>query len=811
MIAHIRNGQSEETVWEHCRKVAMCAQTLGKRCGMENLARLAGMLHDMGKSTAIFEEYLRCVSDGQEWEKPKVNHSSSGAIWLAETFPGQTLFEKLTTEMLSWAIMSHHGICNMLDIDGTDYYEKRLHPEKEIYYDEAIEHFFTDCKEDIRSIYRDAVLEVQKNLGRMKTAIKHGVELNQLKSKEGCEKELHFELGMQMRLLLSILIDSDRLETARYMGGTIQEFSKEWSVRLWEKLIPKLEKRLQQFGETYIENAGRRELFQIRNDIAQKCLKKADLPMGIYTLQVPTGGGKSLASMRFALHHAKEHKAERIFYIAPFRTILEQTAETYRSLFDEDQSGHIILEHHSDIIIERDDEEAQALIERWASPIILTTFVQFLNTLFSNRSQCIRRTHALANAVIIIDEIQSLPIKTAAIFNWAMNFLKEINTTVILCSATQPTLSEIKHSLFIDGSLVNQTDLLFRKMQRTSLVNYTHIRTVEQIGGLASEKVADLPCGLIILNTRSAAQKVYESILERDLPNTTVIYLSTFMCAQHRIDRLQEYKEYLSKARISGGMERVICVSTQLIEAGVDIDADWVIRSVAGWDSILQASGRCNREALRENGNVYLVHCEEEKLVSLPDIQDGKRITDELLLQRNTEDENGMLESLQMIEHYYRSYFYEKEKQGETEYPIRKGIIKSTILELLSENEKGVNNWKNRFPEKRNDVHMANQAFREAGECFRVIADEMQAVLVPYEKGQEYIACLNSEISFKEQESILQKAQRYTVNARECELKKYLAKGMIYQLHACDAYALADGFYGACGVTESAELETLFM
>lgn len=791
MIAHITSKQEKETVWEHSVKIADRAKILGEKCGIEHVAELAALLHDMGKSTDAFCQYISCVSGGQEWHKARLNHSSAGARWIYEHHPEKAGPERLTTQMIAWAVMSHHGIQDIVRPDGTDCYAKRLYPEQDNYYEEAVRNYSAECTRDLDELYYQAVSDVKSALGKLQTQDK---------------KETYFYIGMLMRTLLSLLIDSDRLETARYMGSTVRE--KGGSQAVWEKMIPKIEEQIQRFRKTTVEDSGRQELYRIRDGISQQCLEKSALPVGIYTLQVPTGGGKSLASMRFALHHAQKHHMERIFYIAPFRTILEQTAKTYRDLFQmEDQ----ILEHHSDIIVERDDEEAQAWIERWASPVVLTTFVQFLNTLFGKRTQNIRRMHMLTNAVIIVDEVQSLPIKAVSLFNQAMNFLQKMNTTVILCSATQPLLGTLeRNALKIDGTLVDHAEKLFRKMRRTEIVDCTDIKTIDKISMLASEKISELPCGLIIMNTRSAAKRVYEALAEKELPNTTLIYLSTYMCAKHRMNQLEKYRRLLEQSKTSKDHERVICVSTQLIEAGVDLSADWVIRSVAGWDSVIQASGRCNREAIREIGYVYLVNCEEEKLGSLEDIKDGKMSSERLLREhRRRVQENDTLDSLQTVEQYYRYYFHEKKSQ--MDYPVAEGCLHTTLMDMLSTNSFGFLNWQDRAKKEGWKIHLMNQAFRSAGEHFKVIDTETQAILVPYEEGKKYIEQLNSELSYDEVEDILIKAQRYTVNAREGEIRRYLEKGIIYKLHACDAYALHAEYYQESGIMENAEMETLFL
>ncbi|MDD3794886.1 MAG: CRISPR-associated helicase Cas3' [Lachnospiraceae bacterium] len=805
MIAHINVNKEEETVFEHCEKTAEIAKQIGAEYGLGATAYLSAYLHDFGKLTSEFETYLRTVAGGTErWKKEKLNHSSAGGKYLIEEFPIEKGPGRATEELIAWAIFSHHGVNDMVSVEKENSFLKRVNPEREIYYQEAFANFREKNSCDIGEWLKQAQEEVRKKV---------------ILIRKSCiqESNADFFMGMLARLVLSILIDSDRTATCEFMNGTRfhsgegltsasqQErrgiLGKEWNLEfLWSELEEKLNKNIKELGKRGKENGKRspheEKLSMLRGQISEQCDLAGDREPGIYTLQVPTGGGKTLAGMRFALHHAGRYQKKRIFYIAPYKSILEQNAQVYRNIF----GGGVLLEYHSDIVVEEEGEEYQTLTENFGAPIVLTTMVQFLNTFFSDRTQCVRRMHAFADAVILLDEVQSIPVHMIHLFNCAMNFMKICcGSTVVLCSATQPLFGETGRPIKITGEIIGNAAEIGRQFKRSTIIDRTELHSCQEIAEFALERMEESDSGLVIANTKKAARLIFEAIREKEISGLKVFHLSTNMCPQHRSDIFEEFKRRLKEKRQVH--EKVICISTQLIEAGVDISADFVIRTLAGWDSIMQAAGRCNRNAECETGYVYVVQCEEEQLSKLPSILEGRKNAYRLLeeFRKCPELYDNDLLSPKAAEMYYRYYFKDPEQKNKMDYWVKEDD--TTIFAMLSNYGKD--------SEKTKKLYL-KQAFREAGKKFKAIDTNTRGVIVPYQKGRDMIQKLNSQIYYAEITDVLRAAQRYTINIQESKFQYLIREKVISKLYACDAYYLEEQYFDEkVGIKERAELEEL--
>lgn len=409
------------------------------------------------------------------------------------------------------------------------------------------------------------------------------------------------------------------------------------------------------------------------------------------------------------------------------------------------QDDSLILEHHSNLIQPKDGErldELELLTETWEAPIIITTLVQLLNTLFSGKTTAIRRFHALCGSVIVIDEVQTVPSKMLSLFSLAVNFLSEIcGATVILCSATQPCMEQIQHPLHTPiPDLVPYDPALWKAFRRTEIQD-AGTKSVEEIAGLAMERLETADSLLIVCNKKAQAQRLYELLKGKDL---TLFSLSAAMCVAHRRDTLDKLRQSLGQ---SG--RKTVCVSTQVIEAGVDISFACVIRLSAGMDSVVQAAGRCNRSGEAGPGvlaPVFVVQCQGESLTRLPDIQRGHDATGELLAEfaLHPERYGSRLDSDEAIGYYYRA-LYRKEPQGHQDYVWQKGS--PSLFSLLSLNC----HYENGEP------YYFRQAFRQAGAEFQVFEENTVDVIVPYSFRQVSISfplaretmCGRSEIMAK--------------------------------------------------------------
>ena len=743
--AHIR-GSDEQSVPTHCEETAVYAKENGLAVGVGNAMYLAGLLHDLGKYTEAFNEYIY----GSKKISKKINHSSAGAKYLYENFTAETLYEKLTRQLLTYVIVSHHGLNDCLSYDGTDKYQARVEPETNIFYDEVLENSSKFLQEhDIDYLYSEAC----KEIGLLKDNIDLVAE--RMKTDNPIQEKT-FMYGCLARLMLSMLMDADRRNTAEYMNGCI---TKRPDMRerecFFKECLEKLEKHLNAFE---IRNS----IDELRREMSAKCADFAENNgSGVYKLSIPTGGGKTFSSMRYALKLAIRERKERIIYTAPFLSILEQNAYELRNVFGE---SDYILEHHSNVIFDEntDDEtlkKYELLSDDWSSPMIMTTMVRFLDVLFGRGTTDIRRMHQLKNSVIIIDEAQSVPVRYIHMFNVMINFLSCVcETTVVLCTATQPIFEAVKRPLLYseNSSIISDIEKYSMAFKRVDIVaDYARIK-----------KDTDSLCefilyytdknALVILNTKSAVQKLYKGMKEHMSEGYRLIQLTTYMCAQHRLDVIKEMKAALEKN------EKIICISTQLIEAGVDISFETVFRSLSGLDNIAQAAGRCNRNGKAEHiGKTYIISYGEENVSSLEDIAESQEAMEDRLDRYQGED----LLMPESVREYYRQYFFNR--MDVMDAPAQRYDSKydstQSLYSFLGSNVSAKREYKKIYKMKYS--RPLPQSFKTAAELFRPIEKTNSVgVIVYYGESKKLIDRFYAETDFNEKKKILKQLQRYTVD-----------------------------------------------
>ena len=572
-----------------------------------------------------------------------------------------------------------------------------------------------------------------------------------------------FYLGCLTRFLFSCLIDADRINSSDFEREAQKEVRHLAEKPDWQSAIDKLEAKLAGFENRY-------PIDEIRRRISDDCLKRAVDFQGIYTLTVPTGGGKTLASLRYALHHAQKHNLDRIIYIIPYTSIIDQNAQAVREILGE----YWILEHHSNLEPEKQSWQDKLLSENWDKPIVFTTMVQFLDAWFGGGTRGARHIHPMTNSVLIFDEIQTLPVKCVHLFcnvlNWLTTFGK---STAVLCTATQPLLGESGLRNFPEGKreriaargllrLPENAEIMGKHQDLDKLfadLSRVEIRFNEKAGGWnVEEAVAFLleqfqttqSC-LFIVNTKKWAQELYQYCKAQNVPPEALFHLSTHQCAAHRKAIFDTIK-----GRLKNG-KPVICISTQLIEAGVDISMACVIRALGGLDSIAQAAGRCNRHGEKKGkGQVWVLNLQEQDFTRiLPDIQAGKTHAERVFRDFAGQD---ILQPAAM-ERYFEYYFYQR--SDEMAYYVKNSATGS-LLDWLSDNAL------NPYGEKNNKISkplpLLMQSFKSAGRAFQAIDAPTRAVIVPYGEGTELIAKLCGKWDPKEMHRTLQKAQRYSVN-----------------------------------------------
>ena len=447
-------------------------------------------------------------------------------------------------------------------------------------------------------------------------------------------------------------------------------------------------------------------------------------------------------------------------------SILEQNGDEICSVV----GSNNYIEHHSNALAEINEKEELAeyelRTEKWDLPVIATTMVQFFNALFSGKMSAVRRFHRLKNSTIIIDEVQSIPIKCINIFNIAVNFLSKIcNCTIVLCSATQPVFEDTKYPLLIDenSSMTGDYSSDFEIFKRAEIISHLtkYDMTYSETADICYNEYNKNGNVLIIVNTKKAAKTIYELMRNKQYSNNpTIIHLSTNMCAQHRKDKITEIRNCL-KENIP-----IICVTTQLIEAGVDVSFKSVVRSLSGLDNISQAAGRCNRHGESKTLRpVNIVGIKEENVTMLKDITEAQ-VVSRYMINKNSEQD---FSSPQVLSEYYKILF--DNRKSEMDYNCSNN---ETILNLLSTNSK-------RYTGGVENQYFA-QAFKTAGNEFDLIDTETQGIIVPYnEEAKEIINQLEKAVDYKDIKRLLRIAQKYTINVHDNTFKKLFSDGVIKQ------------------------------
>jgi CRISPR-associated endonuclease/helicase Cas3 len=769
-IAHWRkNDQVFQSLSSHLLGVAALSSIFGKKINLEVAGEVVGLLHDLGKYSENFRRYIHSALDlldpdeddyvDSQALKGKVDHSSAGAQFIWQTLSKRGGRESLIGQLLALCIASHHsGLIDCLDPEGGDVFGKRMKkPEEKTHLEEV-----QSCADAEILGRAHVLLDSPELIAETKNL------LTALKLKEKNARPLLQQVGLAVRLLFSCLIDADRIDTANFEQKKVAANRPQGDYVPWAILIERLEKALTVF-------APRHPIDHLRQQISTECKDAAARSAGIYTLTVPTGGGKTLASLRFALHHAELRKLDRVIYVIPFTSIIDQNAKVVRDIlepedFPQDQ-GKVVLEHHSSVTPEKQTWREKMLCENWDAPVVYTTMVQLLETLFGSGTRGARRMHQLANAVLIFDEIQTLPIRCVHLFNNAINFLSEqCNSTVVLCTATQPLLHKVAVSQgairLADGhEIVSDVRQLFADLKRVEVLDKRRPNgwSFAEIAELASSEVERVGSCLVIVNTKDAARQIYlaaQALVDAE----SLFHLSTDMCPMHRKSELAKIKSRLESELPT------LCVSTQLIEAGVDVDFGAVIRSMAGLDSIAQAAGRCNRNGKSAQGSVHLVNPSDEHvtLEYLKDIAIGRdKVASVLDFFRETPDRYGHdLLGPQALADYYTHYFFERQK--DMVYPVSAKEAKAigrndSLLSLLSEN--GLSLAEAGRKGGQLSSRLLNQSFMSAADAFKAIDSPTQGVVVPWGKaGADLIGRLHGAYDISLDGELLREAQQFTVN-----------------------------------------------
>jgi len=543
-------GNPEKSNWQllkdHLINVATISENFANDFHAGELAYTSGLLHDLGKYSPEFQKRL-------EGERFHVDHSTAGAI------EARKKYHKSYGLIFAYVVSGHHGSLLNFGSSESGLYERLQKSDLPDY-----------------SFYKHEItIPDQKTFH---------LALKPFPQKTG------YCISFFTRMLYSCLVDADSLDTEEF---TNPEKS---SVRGQYESFEALSKKFEVFMREKNSGAEDSLINRERKNIFSQCVEAGSLPPGIFSLTVPTGGGKTLSSMAFALEHLKKHNLKRIFYVIPYTSIIEQNAKVFRDIF----GSRNVLEHHSNFdpeIIETDDmdngkEALRLSAENWDMPVVVTTNIQFFESLFSNKRSRCRKLHNLAKCVIILDEAQMLPTGyllpcLAALSELVRNY----DATVVICTATQPKLGELLDECIKPREIMQSPDQLYETFRRVRVNDLGPLSEAELSARLQNHKQV-----LCIVNTRKHAKNLFDALEKTE----NCYHLSARMCPVHRRKKIMEIKNRLKEDKDC----RVI--STQLIEAGVDIDFPVVYRAMTGIDSIAQAAGRCNREGKLNEGEVFI-------------------------------------------------------------------------------------------------------------------------------------------------------------------------------------------------------------
>lgn len=567
--AHTLEAPHSVAEWEplgkHLDDVSKMAAEFASAFGAAEWGAIAGRWHDLGKYSAEFQQYLlRCADpDASEIGPGRVDHSTFGARHAQEQVGGHR------GRLLAFCIAGHHaGLPNAYAPDAA---QERS----------TLEYRLSHTRiPEVSSLPQE---EIQSRL-----ALPFAPS----------GPEAGFQIAFFTRMLFSALVDADRLATEAFCDpGQAAER------RASRPSIAALLFALESYLERKQSGAEKTAVNQARASVLADCIAAAELAPGFFSLNVPTGGGKTLSSLMFSLRHASMHDLRRVVVAVPFTTIIEQTADEYRKALGQFAEGAVV-EHHSNIHPSKDSRQNKLATENWDAPLIVTTNVQLYESLFASATTPCRKIHRLAKSVIVLDEAQTIPVEHLHPTLLALaELVLHYGCTVVLSTATQPALERRDgFDIGIEPGLVRpivpKPDDLFRALKRAQIVRLGKLSDAD-----LAARLGDEPSVLCIVNTRRHASKVYDLLADRAPPDSC-FHLSTLMCAEHRRSVLAKIRQLLKE----GQSCRV--VSTQLIEAGVDLDFPCVYRAPAGFDSVAQAAGRCNREGSLPAGKVFFFETE---------------------------------------------------------------------------------------------------------------------------------------------------------------------------------------------------------
>jgi CRISPR-associated endonuclease/helicase Cas3 len=695
VLAHVAEDGRVHPLIAHLNSTAERAAQFAGEFGCAGWGHLAGLWHDLGKYSPEFQRKIHAAvgEDAHLEAKARVDHSTAGALQAVDRFGP-------IGRILAYLAAGHHaGLPDWTaDEAGGAALEVRL---------------------------RNRFLLDEAKAGAIPPAILNHPPPNE-------KPASRTDPALWVRMIFSCLVDADFLDTEAFFepGKAAQ--------RGQFRHLRDLLSDFTTFMEGKTAHAEHTPVNRIRAEVLRQCIERgADAP-GIFTLTVPTGGGKTLSSMAFALHHAAKHGQVRVLYVIPYTSIIEQMADEFRRIF-----GEAVVEHHSNLDVADEAKEtprSRLACENWDAPIVVTTSVQFFESLFASRPSRCRKLHNIARSVVILDEVQLLPPEfLEPILHALRELVARYGVTLVLCTATQPALSEHRSPSFHFQGLPAAREIvadpvgLHERLKRVEVVVPSNLAEPRTWKDLAAE-LQKQESVLCIVNRRDDARTLWEL-----LPDDA-FHLSALMCGAHRSERIAEIKE-----RLKAGLPTRV-VSTQLVEAGVDVDFPVVFRALAGLDSIAQAAGRCNREGRLRRGRVVIFVPPRGAPAGL--LRQAEGLGRQLLAEAVPDPL-----APERFERYFRELYW---MHGDR-------LDKERILDDLRDRE-------------------CRFAFRSAARKMRLIDEDAYApVVVLWEEGAQLAGLLEAA---GPERWLLRKLQRYVVNLPRHVHRRLLDAGAIREVHA---------------------------
>jgi len=705
-VAHAKEGEIHSLEC-HLREVARLAETFAGEFGAGDWAYIAGLWHDIGKYRQAFQAYIRrgagLDSDAhiEKESNPQTHHASSGAIYAQRKLGKQQYLP------VSYVIAGHHT--------GLPDYQ----------FDDAPGAPLVEILE------RDKALEAKMLKENIPQDILDAPAPNTICP--GGFEGFH----LWVRMLFSCLVDADFLDTERFYSPVTSRARKQAHefgdmLECFNAHMNKLQK-----------DATASEVNKVRADLLNRCRQASQQPPGIFSMTIPTGGGKTLSSLAFALEHAVKYQKRRIIYAIPYTSIIDQTADVFREIFS--SFDNLMVEHHSNIEPDKESKESRwsrLATENWDAPLVVTTTVQLFESLFAARTSRCRKLHNLVNSIIILDETQLLPVRYLDPIRRIIGLLSEhYRVTFVLSTATPTGLSEQTSPFgkkLLEGlsgtEIIENPKPYYEKLKRVRYVLPEDLTTrLPDWESLASE-LAQHESVLVVVNKRQDAQDLFAAMPEGTL------HLSALMCAAHRSKVIEEIRGRLKSNRPT----RV--VSTQLVEAGVDLDFPVVYRALSGLDSIIQSAGRCNREGRLDFGRVVVFVSPTAPPPGAISQAIGSTIP---ALKPNETDE---IDQPEVIEQYF-SHLFHQISSADADKMNRLLVSEANTLRVQ---------------------------FRTAAQNFRMIDDRnSHTVYVRYDGQAEKLL---EQLKYHPTKELLRELQRYSVTLYDYQFREMLQRGTIEEV-----------------------------